>query len=320
MRTGRPSTTARGAAAFRAAHQELEGGRVFHDPLALRVLAADADDPALEAAFRPEREDVRLSVAARARFAEDAVTAAVARGVRQAVVLGAGLDTFGCRNPHAAEGLRVFEVDHPATQEWKRGRLAAVGIPVPASLTFAPVDFERQSLAEGLGAAGFDPARPAFFVWLGVVPYLTRTAVLGTLGFIAALPNGSGVVFDYGEPPDALPPEQRAVHEARAAWAARAGEPFLSFFAPGELAAELRRLRFSAGEDIRYRDLTARYGSAHRTAGDHADLGAHVVHAWTEDQGPSGGSRRRRGDPRTARTGPRDAGWCGAPRRWSPVR
>lgn len=281
MQLGRPSTTARGAAAFRAAHQELEGGRVFHDPLALRILAAAADDPVLEAAFHPEREGVRLSVAARARFAEDAVAAAVARGVRQAVALGAGLDTFGCRNPYAAEGLRVFEVDHPATQRWKRDRLSAAEIPVPPSLTFAPVDFERQSLADGLTAAGFDPARPAFFFWLGVVPYLTHTAVLDTLGFIAALPDGSGVVFDYGEPPGALPPEQRAVHEARAAWAAEAGEPFLSFFTPEELADELRRLRFSATEDIRYRDLTARYESGHRDAAVHADLGAHVIHAWT---------------------------------------
>ncbi|WP_413104710.1 class I SAM-dependent methyltransferase [Streptomyces sp. Inha503] len=282
MQIGRPSITARGAAAFRAAHQELESGRVFHDPLALRILAADADDPVLEAAFHPEREDVRLSVAARARFAEDAVAAAVARGVRQAVALGAGLDTFGCRNPYEAEGLRVFEVDHPATQEWKRDRLAAAGIPVPPSLTFAPVDFERQSLADGLTAAGFDPARPAFFFWLGVVPYLTYTAVLDTLGFIAALPGGSGVVFDYGEPPGALPPEQRAVHEARAAWAAEAGEPFLSFFTPDELADALRRLGLSAREDIRYRDLTARYESGHRMAGGYADLGAHVIHAWRQ--------------------------------------
>ncbi|MEU8871936.1 class I SAM-dependent methyltransferase [Streptomyces javensis] len=284
MQIGRPSITARGAAAFRAAHQELEGGRVFYDPLALRILAADADDPVLDAAFHPEREGVRLSVAARARFAEDAVAAAVARGVRQAVALGAGLDTFGCRNPYEAEGLRVFEVDHPATQEWKRDRLSAAEIPVPPSLTFAPVDFERQGLADGLTAAGFDPARPAFFLWLGVVPYLTHTAVLETLGFVAALPDGSGVVFDYGEPPDALPPEQRAVHEARAAWAAEAGEPFLSFFTPEELADELRRLGFSATEDIRYRDLTAWYESGPRGAADHADLGAHLIHAWTGAQ------------------------------------
>ncbi|MGR3932138.1 class I SAM-dependent methyltransferase [Streptomyces sp. BRA346] len=221
MQAGEPSITAR-AAAFRAAHQRLEGGRVFSDPLALRTLGPDADNPVLAAAFAPERVAIRLGVAARARFAEDAVAAAVGRGVLQVVMLGAGLDTYGCRAPQRATGLRVFEVDHPAAQEGERDRLAAAGIAVPPSPTFAPVDFERQGLADGLAAAGFDPGRPAFFGWLGVVPYLTRAAVLDTLGFIAALPGGSGVVFDYGEPPGALPPEQRAVHEARAAWAAEA--------------------------------------------------------------------------------------------------
>ncbi|MEU8827605.1 class I SAM-dependent methyltransferase [Streptomyces sp. NPDC048636] len=282
MQVGRPSITARAAAALRAAHQALEGGRVFSDPLAPRILGSDLDDPVVEAAFRPERGDVRLTVAARARFAEDAVGAAVERGVRQSVVLGAGLDTFGCRNPHRGAGLRVFEVDHPATQEWKRHRLAESGIAVPPSLTFAPVDFERSGLAEGLGAAGFDPARPAFFLWLGVVPYLTRAAVFDTLGFIAGLPAGSGAVFDYGEPPERLPPEQRAVHEARAAWAAEAGEPFLSHFTPEEVRSALHDLGFSALEDIRYGALAARYpgGTGGDTAEATPDLGAHLVHTW----------------------------------------
>ncbi|WP_435242418.1 class I SAM-dependent methyltransferase [Streptomyces cucumeris] len=282
MQVGRPSSTARAAAALRAAHQELEGGRVFPDPLALPILGADTGDPVVEAAFRPEREDVRLMVAARARFAEDAVGAAVARGVRQCVVLGAGLDTFGCRNPYGSAGLRVFEVDHPATQEWKRHRLAESGIAVPPSLTLAPVDFERSGPADGLRAVGFDQGRPAFFLWLGVVPYLTRAAAFATLGFIAGLPTGSGVVFDYGEPPESLPPEQRAVQEQRADWAARAGEPFLSHFAPEELRAALHDLGFSTAEDIRYGDLAARYTEAAGpdAAGTPPDLGAHVVHTW----------------------------------------
>ncbi|MBL1097633.1 class I SAM-dependent methyltransferase [Streptomyces coffeae] len=282
MQAGQPSITARAAAALRAAHQELEGGRVFQDPLALRILGADTDDPVVAVAFRPEGERSRLTVAARARFAEDAVAAAVERGVRQCVVLGAGLDTFGCRNPHTSAGLRVFEVDHPATQEWKRHRLAESGIAVPPSLTFAPVDFERSGPAEGLGAAGFDAGRPAFFVWLGVVPYLTRAAVFDTLGFIAGLPAGSGVVFDYGEPSGSLPPEQRAVREARAAWVAEAGEPFLSHFTPEELVSALHGLRFSAIEDIGYGDLAARYtgGADADTAEVSSDMGARVVHTW----------------------------------------
>lgn len=105
----------------------------------------------------------RVFMAARSRFAEDCLTTAVSRGVRQVVVLGAGLDTFSLRHPHSSLGVRVFEVDHPATQVWKRERITEAGLAAPASLTFAPVDFERQSLAEGLVAAGFESTWPAFF-------------------------------------------------------------------------------------------------------------------------------------------------------------
>ena len=122
---------------------------------------------------------------------------AIERGVRQYVVLGAGLDTFAYRNPFQSFGLHVFEVDHPATQEWKREQLRAAGIAVPEEMTFAAVDFERQSLADGLLQAGFDKQRPAFFSWLGVTPYLSRAAFDATMQFIAGLPSGSGVVFDY---------------------------------------------------------------------------------------------------------------------------
>ena len=159
---------------------------------------------------QPATRGMRLHIAMRSRFAEEGLAAAVARGVRQYVLLGAGLDTFAHRNPFAQQGLRVFEVDHPATQGWKRQRLAGAGLAPPASLTFAPVDFERETLAAGLAAAGFDAAAPAFFSWLGVVVYLTRAAVIETLRFIASLPAGTEVVFDYGEPVSAYPPAQRA--------------------------------------------------------------------------------------------------------------
>lgn len=161
----------------------------------------------------PEQEqDLRflvLLIATRARFAEDVIADAVRRGVRQVVVLGAGLDTFAYRHPYEGDGLRVFEVDHPSTQEWKRERLAAAGIPEPASLTFVPVDFESTKLPDGLAAAGFDASSPAAFSWLGVVQYLTDAAVYATLDLIAALPAGSDVVFDYSEPPEEMAPEAR---------------------------------------------------------------------------------------------------------------
>jgi methyltransferase (TIGR00027 family) len=185
MQIGEPSRTARAAAFHRAAHQVLEHGRIFADPLALRILGEDADNIARVAERRPSGRRMRIFIAARTRFAEDALAAAFERGVRQLVVLGAGLGTYAYRGM-LRDRLHVFEVDHPATQAWKRQRLAEAAIPLSASLTFAPIDFERETLAEGLAAASFDPAQQTFFTWLGVVPYLTEEAVWPTLGFIVA--------------------------------------------------------------------------------------------------------------------------------------
>ena len=185
----------------------------------------------------PSRRGMRLFVVSRSRFSEQALAASVARGARQVVVLGAGLDTFALRNPFP--DVRVFEVDFPATQAWKRERLREAGLALPDTLTFAPVDFERESLADGLVRAGFRCDQPAFFQWLGVVPYLTREAISSTLDFIAGIPD-SAVVLDYTEPFDNYSPERRASLMAVAEHAAARGEPWLSFFDPPELAAILR--------------------------------------------------------------------------------
>ena len=198
MQSGLPSRTALGAAGHRAAHQVLERGFIFSDPLALRILGTDAEAAIAEAEHEPRKRALRLFIAVRTRFAEDALAAAVARGASQLVVLGAGLDTYAYRAD--PKGLRVFEVDHPATQAWKRERLAEAAIAIPKTLTFAPIDFERDTLADGMAAAGFNPARQTFFTWLGVTPYLTERAVFATLGFIASLPGGAHVVFDYSNP------------------------------------------------------------------------------------------------------------------------
>src|SRR5215470_14193166 len=192
MRDGQPSSTARGAAAYRAIHQTHEGAAIFRDPFAVRILDAETRATLDEMAADPSRRGMRLFIVARSRFSEEALAASVARGTRQVVVLGAGLDTFSLRNPHP--DVRVFEVDFPATQTWKREQLERAGITPPGSLVFAPVDFERQSLAEGLANAGFDPGRPAFFQWLGVVPYLTHEAISSTLDYIASVPEAA-VVF-----------------------------------------------------------------------------------------------------------------------------
>jgi methyltransferase (TIGR00027 family) len=270
--TGRPSLTALGAARHRAAHQVLDGGRIFADPLALRILGSDAETVAREA--QEHGAGLRLFVAARARFAEDALARAVASGTRQLVVLGAGLDTYAYRQP-LAERLCVFEVDDPATQSWKRSLLAAAAIPIPSTLTFAPFDFEREALADALAAAGFESVQPSFFSWLGVTPYLTEQAILTTLGYIAALPGTSEVVFDYASPPTSIPAEWRAAYDAFAARVAAAGEPLKSYFTSAALAEQLRRLGFTTVEDLGPREVAARFLGEQRQAAP----GGHIVRA-----------------------------------------
>ena len=223
MQSGQPSRTALGAAAHRAVHQVLERGHIFADPLAVRILGTDAEAAVREAENDPSRRRLRLFIAVRARFTEDALTAAVARGVRQLVVLGAGLDTYAYRTT-LGESLRIFEVDHPATQAWKRQKLAEAAIPVPRMVTFAPIDLERETLADGLATAGFDPKQQTFFTWLGVVPYLTEQAVFATLEFIASLPGSAHVVFDYRNPA-ASGPQRDDYDLGREALAARVRLP-----------------------------------------------------------------------------------------------
>jgi methyltransferase (TIGR00027 family) len=278
VQLGKPSRTAWVAAAHRAAHQVLEQGRIFTDPLALRILGEDAETVAREAEERPSGRRMRIFIAVRTRFAEDALAAAVERGVRQVVVLGAGLDTYAYRST-LRDRLRIFEVDHPATQAWKRQRLADAAIPIPGSVTFAPIDFERQTLAEGLGAAGFDSSQQTFFTWLGVVPYLTEEAVWSTLGFVASLPNGVHVVFDYSDPPASLSAEWRSRHERRAKRVAELGEAWLNYFEADELRAKLMALGFSEVEDLGPPQIAARYFP--NLASTLPDKGGHVLCATT---------------------------------------
>jgi methyltransferase (TIGR00027 family) len=198
---------------------------------------------------------------ARSRFAEDALARAVARGTGQYVILGAGLDTFGYRNPYPGGGLRVFEVDHPATQRWKRRKLVDASIAVPASVTYVPVDFEREALADRLAAAGFDASRPAFFSWLGVTMYLTEDAFAATLSLIAGSGAGGGVAFDYGAARSHLTWTDRIALAWLSRRVASAGEPFRSFFEPDALVARLQRLGFAPVEDLGREDINARYFS-----------------------------------------------------------
>jgi methyltransferase (TIGR00027 family) len=276
MQSGQPSRTALGAAALRAAHQVLEQGRIFTDPLALRILGSDAESLVREAGDDPARRRLRLFIAVRTRFAEDALNTSVAQGVRQLVVLGAGLDTFAYRTV-LGDRLRIFEVDHPATQAWKRERLTESSIPLPSALTFAPVDFERETLGDGLAKAGFDPSEQTFFTWLGVVPYLSEGAVFATLGFVASLPGGAHVVFDYANPPSAE--HDGGAHEALAARVASVGEAFKSYFESDMLSTRLMALGFRGIEDLGPAQIASRYFPKRPSPAP--SRGGHIVRATT---------------------------------------
>jgi methyltransferase (TIGR00027 family) len=266
------SRTAHGVAVRRAAHQLFDQPRVLDDPLALPIIGREATEK-LRASPRVQSSTARAFrafMAARSRYAEDQLAKAVAQGVKQFVVLGAGLDTFAYRNPYS--DLRVFEVDHPATQAWKRGRLQDVGIAVPQSLIFVPVDFEQQTLATELQRGGLDHEQPAFFSWLGVTPYLTRESCMATLGFIGKMPSGSGVAFDFAVDPKLLGLKQRLALFVLSRRVAAAGEPFQLFFRPEELVKELKQLGFRSTEILGVREINERYfnnrGDGLRVGGD----------------------------------------------------
>ena len=263
MREDRPSATAHRVALRRAAHQLLDRPLVLDDPIALRIIGAEAR-AALEA--DPLRfEDSRIApflrafFAVRSRFAEDSLAETMRRGVGQYVILGAGLDTFAYRNPHPSGTVHVFEVDHPSTQAWKRSRLAEAGIAVPPELTFVPIDFETAQLPQALAAAGFRNDLPSWFAWLGVTMYLTRAAFDDTLRFIASRPAGSGVVFDYALSPEVLDARGRAVFERMAERVSAAGEPWQTAFVPEELERDLRAVGFTSVEDLDAEQIEARY-------------------------------------------------------------
>ncbi len=233
------SRTALGAARHRAVHQLLEGGSILDDPLAVRVTGDDPDDLVARARERGDHR-MRWFVCARSRFAEQVLADAVAAGVEQLVVLGAGLDTFAFRSPY--DGLRVVEVDHPATPAWKLERLAEAGITVPDTVVHAAVDFERQELREALDKT-LVLDRPVLFWWLGVTPYLSGPAVEATLGLLGSLPS-SAVVLDHATPLDD-DAEPTALMRRRREAVARLGEPWVSAYAYPELAELVRRSGFT---------------------------------------------------------------------------
>jgi len=262
MIEAQPSRTALRVALRRAAHQVHDARPlVFDDPLAVKILGPEFAEeikrtPAAER--RPFSAALRAFMVCRARFAEDVLAEGVlADGVRQYVVLGAGLDTFAYRNPLTE--VRVFEVDHPATQAWKRELLKAAGIAAPATMQFVAVDFETMSLRQELLRAGFDFSVPAAVAWLGVVPYLTAEAFAATMRVLERMAPESSLVFDYSQPREVLSPVEQLMLDSLSARVAMAGEPFQLFFTPEQLAEEMEHYGWRVVEDLDGKGLNARY-------------------------------------------------------------
>jgi methyltransferase (TIGR00027 family) len=235
------SRTAFGVARLRAVHQLLDGEpKILDDAVAVRLLDADVvgeirSNPA--GPNRPQARALRADVVLRGRYAEERLAQAVQRGVRQYVILGAGFDTFAYRQPDWARALRIYEVDHPATQDDKRQRLRAAGVAMPANLEFVAVDFEAAALRDALRASALDCSAPAFFSCLGVLVYLTPQAASGVFDLVAAFPAGSEIVFTFAAP--------EAASSGLAERLSAMGEPWLTYLEPERLAADLRARGFA---------------------------------------------------------------------------
>jgi len=262
---GEQSEAAEGSAVrvalWRAIHVQVDPPpHVLEDEIGLQLADPDEDwrsrpdmDPAGTSWFR-------AAIVARARFIEDLVAEQAGHGVRQYVILGAGLDTFAQRRPEVASRLRMFEVDQPGPQAWKRRRLIELGFGVPEWLRLVPVDFEAgESLWEQLAAAGFEAGRPAVVVSTGVSMYLTKEANAATLQQFAGLVPGSTLAMTFLLPPELLDDAYRPGYEAAARGARAAGTPFISFYTPEEMLELARDAGFKDARHVSAPILNRRY-------------------------------------------------------------
>jgi len=271
MDEGRASRTAIATAYFRAHHYAHASPKIFEDSLAgalLNVREREAVEKFLLgglAKYNPElvrsgadRTELvghalrgLVVVLARARYTEDRLAEAMCDGVSQYVVIGAGLDTFALRRPDLQDRLRIIEIDHPATQASKQMRIREAGLTPPPHLYFAPADLEKESLAEVLSRTPYDPARPAFFSWLGVTMYLTGDAIRATLRSLRdSSAAGSQLVFDYIDRAVFAPENQSPTFSRLIEIVRRVGEPMIFGFDPSALGAELAAQGFRLLEDL----------------------------------------------------------------------
>ena len=266
MEEGQPSTTAQVAAMRRATHLLWDDQpKLLEDTLALRLCGFEdesalqtTNDAAVAQAAQRFGLDfaqsfiraARSHVVLRSRYVEDELDQAIKRGISQYVILGAGLDSFAYRRPDLVNVLRVFEVDYPATQSWKRARLQHLGIELLPNLTFVALDFEKQSFLEALRMNGYRLEAPALLSWLGVTPYLSTEAIFNVLRTVASLKSGTEIIFDYLVPAASLDEESRQLQAALKASTAARGEPILSLLEPASLGAQVRELGFANVWDL----------------------------------------------------------------------
>lgn len=283
MKNEQVSRTAQMTAFSRGYHYEHDTPKIFEDPLAYCLLtneerasieaqimaAMRTINPVAVAAFPDQAAALRWMMhasaaapilLARARYAEECLETALSEGVGQYVILGAGLDTFVFRRPELSKRIRVLEVDHPVTQDYKRKRLAELEWELPADFEFVPVDFTRENLADALRESGFDSCMPTFFSWLGVTYYLSREVVFETLRHAAEIaPSGSRMVFDYLDS-DAYVVQKAAPRVLRMLSSVQElGEPMQFGFEPFTLAVELATEGYDLEEDLSPWDIHMRY-------------------------------------------------------------
>jgi methyltransferase (TIGR00027 family) len=258
------SNTAHFTALARAVHLLLDGEpKILSDPLAVGFVpgSSESDIRARADEFTsPFRSRTRAGVLIRSRFTEDQLSEAVADGVRQYLILGAGFDTFAYRQPTWASELKIIEVDHPTTQAVKHQYLSQAGIMPGENVAFRAIDFEDTSLVEGLSHSSFDPHIPTFISWLGVTMYLTRPAIEATLRFVLSLPSPSRIVLTFFSPPATIAdPAVREQTESVIALAEEYGEPMVSLFEPSELEEWLLKLGFSSAHHLSLEEASTRY-------------------------------------------------------------
>lgn len=300
MKQNQASLTALMTAFERGYHAHHDHPRIFDDSLAYRMLTEEE-----RVSFERQFTDIAISrfpdkifasreaalvffiqnvtstadIVGRARYTEEQLeTAAKNSGLRQYVILGAGLDTFAFRRTDLAAALQVFEIDHPATQAFKQQRIAALGWKPPANLHFVPIDFTHENLPEVLRRSAYDPTLPAFFSWLGVTYYLPQTTIFHTLRLIAEFAAaGSSIIFDYYDSDAFIPGKASRRMEGWKQYTLQAGEPIITGLDPASLAASAAELGLEVRENLSPAEIENRYFGG-RTDGYHAT--EHTHFAW----------------------------------------